>query len=336
MRISASLYSNPSVPLEQMVKDLDLFLIDYIHVDCRDDLRVFADIAALRKISRTPVDLHLITPTPTRYFDLIVEHQIEQVAFQLENIREELSLPSGFNGRFGVALLTNTPIEAFAPYEKICSFVLFMATVPGESGGAFNVGTFERIREFRARYPSKQVHVDGGVNEEISFALKSLGVSCIVSGSYLVGAENLPRALLNLKQIPHAFELKVKDFMIPVRKLVTLQRRNAVELRSVLQAMQESGLGFTLVVDDDMMLSGLITDGDIRRLLLRNIDALQGIDASQAINADPVVIDADATIGAMLEKVHQIKRPILYLPVVDSNKRLVGSVSFSDLVKGEL
>jgi pentose-5-phosphate-3-epimerase len=47
----------------------------------------------------------------------------------------------------------------------------------------------QRIREFRRRYPSKNIHVDGGVNGEVSFILRNIGVDAAVSGSFLMGTD---------------------------------------------------------------------------------------------------------------------------------------------------
>ena len=55
------------------------------------------------------------------------------------------------------------------------------------------------IRLFKKLYPYKNIHVDGGVNDEISFALRNSGVHCAISGSYLVQSADLPISLMKLK-----------------------------------------------------------------------------------------------------------------------------------------
>lgn len=54
MKISASLYSNLDKSIDDIVHELDLFYIDYIHIDCNDDMKVFDDITHIRNISRLP------------------------------------------------------------------------------------------------------------------------------------------------------------------------------------------------------------------------------------------------------------------------------------------
>jgi len=44
MKISASIYSNKTQTLPEIIKDLDDHQIDFFHVDCNDDIKVFDDL----------------------------------------------------------------------------------------------------------------------------------------------------------------------------------------------------------------------------------------------------------------------------------------------------
>ena len=88
-----------------------------------------------------------------------------------------------------------------------------MATIPGESGGKFDKSNFTKIREFSQLYPDKKIHVDGGVNAEVSFILRNMGVYLSVSGSYLFNSVSIGSALLNLKLNEVESHFLVKDFM---------------------------------------------------------------------------------------------------------------------------
>lgn len=67
MKISASIYSDKQRSLEEIIRDLDAHQVDLFHVDCNDDPSVFQDIERIRKISKTKIDLHLITANPSAY-----------------------------------------------------------------------------------------------------------------------------------------------------------------------------------------------------------------------------------------------------------------------------
>jgi len=176
MKISASIYSRNGQGLEETVRALDAHRVDYIHVDCPGDLAVFGDIARMRQVSSTPIDLHLITPDPSPFFEPIRAHQVDLVCVQQENLASPLAVPDDLVSRFGLAVTADTPLEVFAPLRDRLRFALFMATTPGRSGGRFDRVNFRRIRRFKRLYPELRIHVDGGVDEEVSFILRNMGV----------------------------------------------------------------------------------------------------------------------------------------------------------------
>jgi pentose-5-phosphate-3-epimerase len=336
MKISASIYSNRAVPLEELVTKLEKHEVEYLHIDCKDDVGVFDDIRRIRAISRLPLDLHIITSEPEKFFPLLREHPVELVTFQFENLTTPLNFPADIGSAWGLALVSDTPVEAFAEYAAHCDFVLFMTTVPGESGGAFNKDNFKKIRAFQRSYPHKRVHVDGGVNAEVSFILRNMGVYCSVSGSYLVkDTENIGLALVNLRMRASGSSFKVGDFMHELDELPVLPQQG-VSLREVLQCIEDYRLGFCLLTDTEGRLAGLISNADLRRGLMRHIGDLNGITVESLVNPKPKFIRTDKTVRQLLEFIKHQEFPILYLPVVDEQQRLAGAVTFNNLVKGEL
>jgi ribulose-phosphate 3-epimerase len=338
MKISASIYSRASRPLDEVVHELDQLGIDFLHVDCNDDPRVFDDVARIRNMSRTPIDVHVISPDPEKYFPLIEANRVESAAFQVENFRGPVKLPAG-NGQVGLALVVDTPITAFKPYEDACSFILIMTTTPGKSGGAFSPKAFAMIRQFQRRYPSKRVHVDGGVTSDVSFILRNMGVYCAVSGSYLLRAESAPTALMRLRSRVDSrverSDFKVSDFMLRRNELPILSLAKAKNPRDILSTIDGHRLGFCLITGDQHRLEGVVTDGDIRRAVLLRLDQLGALTSKDLINTNPIAVSPQATLKEMLEIVTQHARPIVFVPVVDEHRSLVGAISFASLVRGE-
>ena len=197
MKISASIYSDKKRPLEEVIQDLMEHQVDLLHVDCNDDLSVFDDIQRVRELCDIPIDLHIITEYPSKYYELLIENPVEYVTFQHEDLKEPLNIPSEVTGKKGIAVITPTPVTIFENYADF-DFILIMATIPGQSGGKFDTVNFGKIRKFRNLYPSKSIHVDGGVNGEVSFILRNMGVTSSVSGSYLFNASSIGHALMNL------------------------------------------------------------------------------------------------------------------------------------------
>ncbi|HLP51573.1 MAG TPA: hypothetical protein VK154_11855, partial [Chitinophagales bacterium] len=235
MKISASIYSGKGKTPEQLVKELDAHAIDMLHVDCADNDKVFDDIAAIRKISSTPIDLHIISAEPEKYLQQIEDLKIEYVSFQYENLKQLPALPKGGVTRFGLSIISSTPLSIFNDTKVLplgedlggagYSFVMLMTTVPGQSGGQFNRETFQKVIDFKSRYPKTNVHVDGGVNDEIAYILRLLGVNAIVSGSYLVNHESLGAGMLSFHKTNNGHSnFKVAEFATPVKYLPVLKK----------------------------------------------------------------------------------------------------------------
>ena len=334
MKISASIYANPERPVAELVRDLDQYAVDYFHIDCRDEMGVFDDIGQIRQISQTPIDLHLITAEPERYQSSLAQHELAYVTYQYETLAAPERLPQPLSYQQGVAITSQTPIEVFDAVQDRCSFVLFMTTVPGESGGKFRRENFQRIRQFMRRYPGVRVHVDGGVNAEVGFILRNMGVSLVVSGSYLVKSKSIGASMLQLKADAVDSHYYVGDFMLDLVDTPTLVEGEATFL-DALQVIERYGHGLVVITDGQGKLRGLITNADVRRGLLRHASDFNQIQLSEVINPQPLYARADQSVSELLQHIKQAPFPVSYLPVLDDGQKVVGLVAFYNLIKGE-
>lgn len=334
MKISASIYSDKRRPLAEVIDDLVEHQVDMFHVDCNDDLNVFDDIKYIKSVSNIPVDLHIITETPEKYYDLLRETPVEYVTFQFEDLRSEINIPSDITGKKGLAIITPTDVNVFDDYSDF-DFILIMATIPGQSGGKFDPVNFAKIRSFRRKYPKKSVHVDGGVNGEVSFILRNMGVTSSVSGSYLFNAHSVGNALMNLTNREVESHFQVKDFMIPLDQS-PIVNVDGIDVKVVLESIEKGRLGFTMVVDSHGSFKGIISNADVRKALLKNLDDLNAVNAEDFINKNPLSIQEDAAVYDMLKLIKMSDFPVMYLPVLKKGGFATGIVTFVNLVKGEL
>lgn len=333
MKISASIYST-TADLKKVVCDLDNHRIDMFHVDCNDDTNVFDDIKNIRKWSKTPIDLHIISKTPEKYFPLLEKNPCDFITFQHEDLIGKLEIPSYIKGKLGLAITAASEIDAFEQYAGRFDFILMMATIPGKSGGAFNKDIFRKIRLFKKRFPEKRIHVDGGVNGEVSFILRNMGVYASVSGSFLFNAESLGFALLNLKTLENESHFQVKDFMMSGDEVPVLMPENR-SFENVLRNIEQYQMGFTILVDNKNNLEGIISNADVRKGLLNNINTLSAITEIDITNKTPITVNENATVVELIRLIKSKKFPITYLPVVNDTNKLVGALTFFNLVKGE-
>lgn len=334
MKISASVYSDKKRSLKEVIDDLVQHQVDLLHIDCNDDPKVFDDIRAIRTWCDLPIDLHIITAEPAKYYELLRANPVEYITFQFEDLQTELNIPKDITGRKGLAIITPTPVDVFQNYADF-DFILIMATIPGQSGGVFDSVNFTKIRQFRKQFPNKSIHVDGGVNGEVSFILRNMGVSSSVSGSYLFNAPSIGHALMNLTKRSIESHFKVKDFMIPLEECPVVKQKE-LSLRSALTTIENGKLGFCLVTGEEDQFIGIISSADVRRSLLDQLDNLSGLNVNDMLNSNPVSIDEEQNVVELLQVIKRCNFPVMYLPVLKNNVKAAGIVNFVNLVKGEL
>jgi arabinose-5-phosphate isomerase len=125
--------------------------------------------------------------------------------------------------------------------------------------------------------------------------------------------------------------LRVDEMMIS-GKDVPIVKQN-VSLSVAIVEMTSKRLGATCVVDNAGKLIGVVTDGDLRRLLQRttNISNLTALDAA---SKDPKTIRKDLLAALALEEMEDFN--ITQLIVVDAKHRPIGMLHLHDLVKAGL
>ena len=80
------------------------------------------------------------------------------------------------------------------PYLNRVDLFLVMSVEPGFGGQTFDPGAVAKITELerlrRAGNHSYRISVDGGINESTGLQCREAGADILVSGSWLVGAED--------------------------------------------------------------------------------------------------------------------------------------------------
>jgi arabinose-5-phosphate isomerase len=106
--------------------------------------------------------------------------------------------------------------------------------------------------------------------------------------------------------------------------------RQTASLREALLEMTSKGLGMTAVVDDAERLVGVLTDGDLRRLLQRNIDVYRA-KIADVMTGNPHTTTADRLAAETIELMRT--RKINGLIVIDAERRVVGALNMHDLLR---
>jgi arabinose-5-phosphate isomerase len=118
-------------------------------------------------------------------------------------------------------------------------------------------------------------------------------------------------------------DVSVNNVMLRLNEFPIIQKKAI--LKDSLEQMSLFKLGIACVVDDNKTFVGLITDGDIRRILLsiqKPLSALFMEDVLDHIAENPTVINPEVLLSDAT-KIMGLKR-VWDLPVVSENKKLVG------------
>lgn len=118
-------------------------------------------------------------------------------------------------------------------------------------------------------------------------------------------------------------EVKVKDVMLPISKIPIVEE-DAI-LKDALEKMSFYQLGITCVVSRDDKFVGLITDGDVRRILLavqKPLSALFMEDVLDHITASPTYVDPELSISKATKLIGE--KSVWDLPVVSGDMSLLG------------
>lgn len=134
-----------------------------------------------------------------------------------------------------------------------------------------------------------------------------------------------PGGLLGRKML-----VKVRDLMHSGEALPVV--RPDAGMREALMQMTAKRLGATCVVDERGRLKGIITDGDLRRLLERAPNPLE-LSVSEAMTPHPKSVTPDTLAARALRLMEE--HSITSLPVVRNGGVLVGLVHMHDIVKLE-
>jgi arabinose-5-phosphate isomerase len=102
----------------------------------------------------------------------------------------------------------------------------------------------------------------------------------------------------------------------------------------VIHEMSSKGLGMTTVVEPDGRLAGIVTDGDLRRLMEKHRGATLEMTADAAMTRNPQTIGPRVLASEALNQME--KRKITSVVVVDESEKVVGVVHLHDLWTLEL
>jgi arabinose-5-phosphate isomerase len=124
---------------------------------------------------------------------------------------------------------------------------------------------------------------------------------------------------------------KVSDLMVPRERCGTLNP-NQASMQDVLSKLTDFAIGIVLFEDEQGKLLGILTDGDIRRLLQKSKKDFFELSVHEVVNHRPISVTSDILALEALELMESRPKPLNVLPVVNHGFA-VGVLRNHDVIK---
>jgi ribulose-phosphate 3-epimerase len=213
VRIAPSILSADFARLADGVALVEAAGADFIHVDVMDGHFVpnitigVPVVAALSRVTRLPLDVHLMISDPDRYLDAFAGAGAAMITVHAEvlpHLHRTLTHIRHLGAKAGVALNPSTPVRNLSEVVDELDHVLVMSVNPGFGGQKFIPHTLAKIAEARQLLSTStravSIEVDGGVDTGNAGQLVAAGASILVAGASIYAQPDPTAALHALRK----------------------------------------------------------------------------------------------------------------------------------------
>jgi ribulose-phosphate 3-epimerase len=185
---------------------------DLLHFDVMDGVFVpnltFGPLLcqAVRRITRLPLDVHLMVADPTPLLQPFVTAGADRVSVHVEatpHLHRVLGAIRALGAQPGVAINPLTPNAAVEQAWPFVDFILVMTVNPGFGGQRFIPEMLSKLAVLRQtrddRWPAVELAIDGGVDAEVAPALIDNGADVLIAGTSVFAATDRAAAIRALK-----------------------------------------------------------------------------------------------------------------------------------------
>jgi len=199
---------------------------DWHHVDVMDghfvpNLTIGPPVvAAIHKVARAPLDVHLMISEPLRYAADYAKAGAHVLTFHIEtcaDVSAARAVIAGFRAagvkEVGVSIKPDSGLERILPLLDAVDLVLVMSVFPGFGGQKFMPEVLAKTRGLREQGFRGRVEMDGGINSETIGRCAEAGCDTFVMGSALFGARDMRTELARCRDLA----LKAAPRSVPAR-----------------------------------------------------------------------------------------------------------------------
>jgi ribulose-phosphate 3-epimerase len=217
VRIAPSILSADFARLADAVATVEAAGADQIHVDVMDghfvpNITIGPPVvAALRRVTRLPLDVHLMITDPDRYLEAFASAGASIITVHSEavtHLHRTLSRIRQLGAKAGVAINPATPIDHVQEVTGDFDVLLIMSVNPGFGGQSFIPRSVAKVAAAKAMLAAAgsaaDIEVDGGVDLTNAAALAAAGATMLVAGASIFGTANPGEATLALRRAVRA------------------------------------------------------------------------------------------------------------------------------------
>ena len=212
--VAPSILSADFARLGDEVQAVDKAGADWIHVDVMDGRFVPnltigpIVVAALRKVTKKPLDVHLMMVEPERYLDQFAEAGADHLSVHCEpsstiHLHRTLGQIKELGKKAGVVLNPGTPLALIEQVLDLVDIVLIMTVNPGFGGQKFIATMIPKIRALRQMCDERGldtvIEVDGGIGGGNAWQVLDAGANAIVAGSAVFNAPDYAEAIAAIR-----------------------------------------------------------------------------------------------------------------------------------------
>ena len=212
-KIAPSILSADFARLGEEVRRVEEAGADLIHFDVMDghfvpNLSIGVPVLkSLRKITRLPLDAHLMISEPARYLRAFIEAGANSISVHAEVCDDLAGIAARIHelgARASVAINPETPVERVLAAAEHLDMILVMSVHPGFGGQGFIAESLEKLRAVRREIERRglevDVEVDGGIKIDNIRAAAEAGANVFVSGSGIFGHENYRTIIADMRE----------------------------------------------------------------------------------------------------------------------------------------
>ncbi len=230
-KIAPSILSADFMNMARDIDEIEKGGAAFVHVDVMDGHFVpnltlgVPFVAALKKITKLPLDVHLMISNPLEQLPWYLEHKPEIVSVHAEALDADagefdaaIDMIHSAGCKASLAMKPDYDVERIRPYIAKLDMVLPMSVFPGFSGQKYIQGTERKVARIvqmaREVGASPLIEVDGGLKaNDPTRAVCAAGCDVFVAGSGVFGAKDRAEAIAIMKKT--AKKAQEGDFVAP-------------------------------------------------------------------------------------------------------------------------